>query len=181
MAKRKHLNLYTPSSDGAKGKYNYTGDYFTPVLHGKSLRRLKIGLLMQCLIQLTLLYIIGRSDPEGLRTLYVMPFFLGLLFFMGRAFLAALGFFSWEERMTQNQYEGSWLRFRHSQVGIVITCGLLALSDLVMVLLGSPITKESTLLALSLPVIAFSALCLCFFVVKNVSCSNAAVSLTSEK
>ena len=179
MAKRKHLNLYSPTGNGVKGKYNYTGDYFAPVLHGKNLRWLKIGLLLQCLIQLALLYFIGRSDPHGLRTLYVMPFFLGLLFFMGRALLAALGFFSWEERMTQNQYEGSWLRFRHSQVGIAITCGLLALSDLVMVLLGSPITKESTLLALSLPVITCSILS--FFVVKNVPCSNAAVSLTSEK
>ena len=178
MVKRKHLNLYTPSRDGAKGKYNYMGDYFAPSLKGKNLRWLKIRLFLQCLIQLALLYFIGSSDPYGLRTLYVMPFFLFLFFFMGRAFLAALGFFAWEERMTQSQYEGSWLRFRHSQMGIAITCGLLALSDIVMVLLGSPISKESALLVLSLPVIAISTLC--FFVIKNVSCSKASVSLTPE-
>lgn len=178
MAKRKHLNLYTPTGNGAKGEYNYTGDYYVPVLHGRNLRRLKIGLLFQCLIQFTLLFFIGSSDPYGLRTLYVMPFFLFLFFFMGRASLAAFGFFAWEERMTQSQYEGSWMRFRHSQMGIAITCGLLALSDIVMVLLGSPISKESALLVLSLPVIAISTLC--FFVIKNVSCSKASVSLTPE-
>lgn len=178
MARFKRVQLEHPFPDDNRGLDDKGGSYH-PLLSKEALRKAKIAFLILSLFELALIYLMGRSDPMGLRTLYVLPFFLLLLFFAGQSLLASFSMLGWKEKMSQRQHKLGWQRFRRDQAGCAVVSLLLIVADVVMIALGSPVQDEMLLLfpALATGLLGFAA----WRYVRKIPCEERAPALTSGK
>ena len=154
---RKDLDLYHLDSDAGRG-YVYTGQYWHPPVQQADLPLLKVLLLAVSIAQLGLIYLMGRLNLPSMRTLYVVLPFLLLLFFTGRAALAAAAMFGWKQKMTFNQHTRSWKRVGQSGLLATVAGGVLLIGQVVFLVWGTgQLETEWPMLLLILTSILVSA------------------------
>ncbi len=163
MGKRKDLDLYRLVESDGKLRYEYQGAWHVPSVSPPFLLRIKILLLLGCVIQAILVFLMGKLDFPSFRKLYVIIPFLAVLFSAGKSFIAAVMLFTWRDRMTLRQHQLSWHSLAVGSLASAVSGGLLLMSVLMDVLFfGGHFHEEWPLLLLNLPQ-AVLALFLHFF------------------
>lgn len=137
----KHLEDYQPAP-GAPGGYAYTGAWHVPTLKGRALRRRKAALSALCLLQLPLIYLMGRIDAPSFRQLYVILPFLLLIYFCGRALISALSLYLWRDMMTSREHDQSHKPLLHCLRAAPFAAGALLLTVILHLILGGDPARE---------------------------------------
>jgi hypothetical protein len=141
--RRKDLNDYQPESSAGKG-YVYRGQYWQPSIQGSDLLFFKALMTAVTCVNFGLLYVMGRLNLPSLRMLYVVLPFLLLLFFSGRALLAAFSLFGWKEKMTLHQHKQSWKRLGQSGLLAALTGAALLLAEIIYLFFGGGQIQQET-------------------------------------
>ncbi len=151
MGKRKDLDLYRLNEIGGKLRYQYTGAWMVPPVPPHLLARVKILLTLGCVLQAVLVFLMGRLDFPSFRKLYVIIPFLAVLFFAGKAVLAAGMLFTWRGRMTIRQHQLSWGSLAGASLPGAVSGGLMMMAVLAdTMFFGGFIDREWPLLLLIL-------------------------------
>lgn len=151
MRRRKDLDMYKLAESDGKLHYEYQGAWHVPSVAPPLLARLKILMLLGCVIQAILVFLMGKLDFPSFRKLYVIIPFLAILFFAGKSAIAAIMLFTWRDRMTFRQHQLSWHSLEAGSLGSAVSGGLLLMSALMDVLFfGGHFHEEWLLLLLNL-------------------------------
>ncbi len=149
MAKRKDLDLYRLVESAGKLRYAYKGAWMVPPVPAPLLTRAKTFLLLGCVLQAVLVFLMGRLDFPSFRKLHVIIPFLAVMFFAGKSVIAAMMLFTWRDRMTFRLHQLSWQSLTGGSLPGAVSGGLLLMAVLADTsFFGGHISEEWPLLLL---------------------------------
>ena len=149
MRRRKDLGLYKLVEKSGKTAYEYQGDAYVPPLPLDRLPGVKALLLLSCILQAALVFLMGRLDFPSFRKVYVVIPFLAVMFGTGKCLLSSAALFTWKTRMTLRQHQLSWSSLTGGSLVSMFSTGLFLLAVLAYLMLqGGRFDEEWPLLLL---------------------------------